>query len=246
MATDEPKLAIKKTTKNKKKKVKRDKWGQPLPPQTTTSSSFEEEEEYDQQPEADVAAEPPAKEAEHEANKVVASGMPYTATEEEIREMFEEIGPIETLQLSRFPDSGNFRGLAFITFQSEEAVINSLELDGTKMGNRFVKVERCRMDPQKRKRKTEFSTDPQKADGCLSAYVGNLSWDINEDDIRAFLKDSNISSVRFAVDKNTGKSRGFCHVDFEDDESLENAVRKNQMDLNGRPVKIAYAIINRN
>ena len=40
-------------------------------------------------------------------------------------------------------------------------------------------------------------------------------------------------------------SRGFCHVDFEDNESLEKAVRMNQSELRGRPVKIAYAISNR-
>ena len=43
----------------------------------------------------------------------------------------------------------------------------------------------------------------------------------------------------------TGRSR-FCHIDFEDDESLENAIKKNQAELHGRPMKIAYAVCNRN
>uniref|UniRef100_A0A453J5W5 RRM domain-containing protein n=1 Tax=Aegilops tauschii subsp. strangulata TaxID=200361 RepID=A0A453J5W5_AEGTS len=169
-----------------------------------------------------------------------------TTTEEEIRELFDQFGPIRSLQLSRFPDSGNFRGLAFVTFESDEVAMKSLELDGSKIGNRFMRVERCRVTASsKRQKKTEFQSDPEKPDGCLSAYVGNLSWNITEKDLRDFFKSSRIASIRFAIDNRTGDSRGFCHVDFEDDESLEKAVGMNQSELRGRPVKIAYAIINR-
>ncbi|KAG6489378.1 hypothetical protein ZIOFF_050647 [Zingiber officinale] len=54
----------------------------------------------------------------HELTKVVVSGMPYSATEKQIRDLFKDIGVVAQLQLSRFPDSGNFRGLAFVTFQA--------------------------------------------------------------------------------------------------------------------------------
>ncbi|KAJ3689657.1 hypothetical protein LUZ61_018821 [Rhynchospora tenuis] len=244
MASDESKPA-KKDKMNKRKKVKKDKWGQPLPAES-------EEREAEEQVEAVAAEEEETAvgfsagggEESYEANKVVASGMPYSTTEEEIREMFEECGPIHQLQLSRFPDSGNFRGLAFITFESESAVISALSLDGAKMGDRFVRVEKCRLD-QKRKRKVEFLADPEKAEGCLSAYIGNLSWKVTEEDIRDCFNTSKISSIRFAFDKFTGKSRGFCHVDFEDDESLEKAIQKNQTEFHGRPMKIAYAVSNR-
>lgn len=182
----------------------------------------------------------------YECGKVVASGMPYTTTEAEIRELFERFGPIRSLQLSHFPDSGNFSGLAFVTFESDEVAMKSLELDGHKLGYRFMRVERCRITASsKRPKKSEFQTDPEKPDGCLSAYVGNLSWNVTEKDLRDFFKSSRIASVRFAIDKRTGDSRGFGHIDFEDDESLEKAVGMNQSELRGRPVKIAYAISNR-
>lgn len=113
-------------------------------------------------------------------------------------------------------------------------------------GNRFMRVERCRLAAgSKRKRTVEFQTDPKKADGCLSAYVGNLKWDVTETDLRDFFKSLKISSIRFAINKRTGDSRGFCHVDFEDDESLEKAVGMNQSELRGRPIKISYAVSNR-
>jgi len=112
-------------------------------------------------------------------------------------------------------------------------------------GNRFVKVERCKGDSQ-RKRKSEFLSEPKKVEGCFSAYIGNLSWDVTEDDIRDCFEESKIASVRFAFDKRTEAFQDFGHIDFEDDESLEEAMKKNQVKLHGRPMKISYAVSSRN
>ncbi|KAG6499475.1 phragmoplastin interacting protein 1-like [Zingiber officinale] len=239
--TEEPRKTNKKA---KKAKVKKDKWGQPLLVPVDDAEQASEDEQF-QWTVGEKAVVPEEGTESHELTKVIVSGMPYSATEKQIRDLFKDIGPVAQLQLSRFPDSGNFRGLAFVTFQEEEMVTNALELDGTKMGNRFIKVERCRICPQ-RKRKFGFQDEPKKVEGCFSAYVGNLSWDVTEDDIRDYFKDSKISSVRLALDKTSGVSRGFCHIDFEDDESLEEAMKKNQHEFHGRAVKIAYAISNRN
>lgn len=245
----------KKNRKTKtKKKTRKDKWGQPLPPEEPKRKEEEQQQEEEEVEAEEEIAAAEAEEAEkeewrkrdsYEPNKVVASGMPYSTTEEEIRALFEGVGPIHQLQLSRFPDSGNFSGLAFVTFETEAAVKSSLKLDGKKMGNRILRVERCRGDPQ-RKRKAEFLSEPKKMDGCFSAYIGNLSWDVTEDDIRECFEMSKIASIRFAYDKNTGAFRGFGHIDFEDDESLEEAMKKNQVELQGRPIKIAYSVSNRN
>ncbi|GJN30130.1 hypothetical protein PR202_gb18410 [Eleusine coracana subsp. coracana] len=232
----------------KRKKPKKDKWGQPISAAADAEVPLVE-------PEQEPPAEDPAAEAEeapapvaegYEPSKVVASGLPYSTTEAEIRKLFEFYGPVRSVQLSRFPDSGQFRGLAFVCFESDEIAASSLELDGFKIGNRFMRVERCRVTAgSNKKRKAEFQTDPEKSEGCLSAYVGNLSWNVTEKDLRDFFKSSKIASIRFAIDKRTGGSRGFCHVDFQDDESLEKAVAMNQSELQGRPVTVAYSVSNR-
>ncbi|XP_052146658.1 phragmoplastin interacting protein 1-like [Oryza glaberrima] len=252
MAAEEQTPRTKPSTGNskKRKKPRKDKWGQPII-DAGDRPAVEPEPEPEPEPVPAPAAAAAAEEEEEEAGiyetgKVVASGLPYTTTEAEIRELFERFGPLRSLQLSRFPDSGNFRGLAFVSFESNEVAMKSLELDGFKIGNRFMRVERCRLAAgSKRKRTVEFQTDPKKADGCLSAYVGNLKWDVTETDLRDFFKSLKISSIRFAINKRTGDSRGFCHVDFEDDESLEKAVGMNQSELRGRPIKISYAVSNR-
>lgn len=57
------------------------------------------------------------RESNYANKKVVVTGMPYTATEQDIRDFFEKIGIITKMRLTLFPDTGNFRGLAFLTFK---------------------------------------------------------------------------------------------------------------------------------
>ena len=64
-------------------------------------------------------------------------------------------------------------------------------------------------------------------------------------DIKRFLKGCNIDNVRLAVDRKTGNFRGYGHVDFSDDLSLEKAIKMDQKELLGRPVKISYAVTKR-
>lgn len=64
--------------------------------------------------------------------------------------------------------------------------------------------------------------------------------------MRRFFQGSKIEAIRFAVDKETGGFRGFGHVDFADDNSLEAAMKLDQMEVLGRPIRIAYSVPKRN
>jgi hypothetical protein len=85
---------------------------------------------------------------------------------------------------------------------------------------------------------------PKKFEGCLSAYVGNLLWNVIENDLRDFFSSSKIALVRFVVDKRTRGSHGFYHVDFQDDEALEIAIVLDQSKLEGKPIKVTYSVSN--
>ncbi|KAG9452124.1 hypothetical protein H6P81_005028 [Aristolochia fimbriata] len=225
MASEDEKRKTKASAKNKKKKLK-DKWGHPI--QCSEEQAADDAELVEGEPEEEEVENQEL--AQFESRKVVVSGMPYSTTERQIRDLFKDVGEISQLQLSTFPDSGNFRGLAFVTFANEDLARKSLGLDGTKMENRFIRVEQCRLNSS-RKRKNEFVDEPKKVEGCLSAYIGNLSWDVTEDEIRECFTTSKITSIRFAQDKRTGTFRGFGHIDFADDESLEEAMKMNQVEI---------------
>ena len=58
-------------------------------------------------------------------------------------------------------------------------------------------------------------------------YVGNLSWDTQEDDlIQAFEGDGRtVTSARIMTDRDTGRSRGFAFVEMGSDDDAVKAVK---------------------
>lgn len=98
-------------------------------------------------------------------------------------------------------------------------------LSNLRRGGRFLKIEICKVRPKEPAKKDAYKEPPKKYEGCLSAYIGNLCWDITEKELRKFFKGCKIDAIRFAENKETGEFRGFGHVDFADDESLEAAMK---------------------
>ena len=74
-------------------------------------------------------------------------------------------------------------------------------------------------------------------------YVGNLSWDTNEQGLRdAFTPFGEISDAVVLTDRETGRSRGFGFVTFEDDDAAMEAISKlDGTALDGRNIKVNEA-----
>jgi RNA recognition motif-containing protein len=74
-------------------------------------------------------------------------------------------------------------------------------------------------------------------------FVGSLSWDTNDEGLRnAFSAHGEISEAIVISDRDTGRSRGFGFVTFDDDEAADKAVAAlNGTDLDGRTIKVDVA-----
>jgi cold-inducible RNA-binding protein len=74
-------------------------------------------------------------------------------------------------------------------------------------------------------------------------YVGNLSWGTSQDGLHQFFSQfGKVTEAFVAVDKMTGRSKGFGFVTFASDEDASNAVQKaNSADLDGRQLKVDIA-----
>jgi RNA recognition motif-containing protein len=76
--------------------------------------------------------------------RAYVGGMPFWYTEEQIREVWETCGEVEDITLLRFPDSGNFRGIVFVTFAVADGLGAALEYDGDDLEGKTLVVKRCR------------------------------------------------------------------------------------------------------
>lgn len=69
-------------------------------------------------------------------------------------------------------------------------------------------------------------------------YVGNLSYQASEDDLRqAFSEFGNVSKVSVVIDRETGRSRGFAFVEMPSAEEAQAAMDGlNQREIAGRRI----------
>ena len=74
-------------------------------------------------------------------------------------------------------------------------------------------------------------------------FVGSLSWGTNDDALReAFAVHGEISEAVVICDRDTGRSRGFGFVTFEDDEAADKAIAAlNGAELDGRTIRVDVA-----
>jgi cold-inducible RNA-binding protein len=74
----------------------------------------------------------------------------------------------------------------------------------------------------------------------LKIYVGNLSFDTNDDDLsREFSVYGEVASATAVMDRDTGRSRGFGFVDMPSDEQAKAAIEGlNGKDLQGRTLNV--------
>ncbi|KAF0927337.1 hypothetical protein E2562_031950 [Oryza meyeriana var. granulata] len=73
-------------------------------------------------------------------------------------------------------------------------------------------------------------------------YVGNLPWSADERSLKDSFANYGAVSSEIAVDRETGRSRGFGFVTFPDSKSANDAIRgMNSQDVGGRNVTVEQA-----
>jgi RNA recognition motif-containing protein len=77
----------------------------------------------------------------------------------------------------------------------------------------------------------------------MNIYVGNLSWQTTEDQLRdLFQAYGEVSSVNIIKDKYTGASRGFGFVEMSSDSDGQAAIQAlNESEFDGRSIKVNIA-----
>ncbi len=78
----------------------------------------------------------------------------------------------------------------------------------------------------------------------MNIYIGNLSYNVKESDLKEVMEDYGaVSSVKLIIDKMTNRSKGFAFVEMDDDAEAKKAINDlNGAEYAGRPMVVKEAL----
>lgn len=74
-------------------------------------------------------------------------------------------------------------------------------------------------------------------------FVGSLPWSVDDQALADLFKDfGTVASAKVIMDRESGRSKGFGFVEFDDDTAAKNAIdQMNNKDVQGRTIVVSEA-----
>merc|ERR1712060_1040391 len=160
--------------------------------------------------------------------------------EETLRRDFEECGEITNLKILLNKDTGESRGLAFITFKDEAGFNAALRYNGDNYGGRPLDIRKAESKGAGQAIDKSKPLGPKPA-GCNSVVLKGLLPELTEASLRKIFKKcgNGPRHVGLLKDK-AGKSRGTARVDFNDEEAVDAAIELFGTAMHGKASSIDY------
>ena len=147
-----------------------------------------------------------------------------------------------------FPNKGMFTNFIQEEADSDDSEDSEKDFDDSDDSDDSDEEKEEKPAPSN-KRKAEDSVDatPKKQmktdNTALTLFCGSLSWGVDDDMLYEAFKDfEGLASARVVTDKNSGRSKGFGYVDFNDGDSCTKAYEAMQgKEIDGRALNLDYA-----
>lgn len=79
------------------------------------------------------------------AHKLFVGGLPYATTEDQLRELFEKLGPVDSVQIIIDRETNRSKGFGFVTMTNDDDAKKAIdELDGQEYEGRRLAVNEAR------------------------------------------------------------------------------------------------------
>lgn len=79
---------------------------------------------------------------------IYVGNLPFSATEDEVRSLFEKHGKVESVKLINDRETGRPRGFAFVDMSSSDAQTAIAQMNGFNMGGRPLRVNEAQERPR--------------------------------------------------------------------------------------------------
>jgi len=160
--------------------------------------------------------------------KIFVGGLSWLTTEDGLAHYFESLGmSVENVVIMRDKIANRSRGFGFVTLTNVEDVDKAVRLNHHLDGR---KIEAKRSIP-----KWDMDNTSKKI------FVGGIPISLSNLDFRKYFESfGKVIETQIMTDRETGRSRGFGFVTYED-EDVANQVLKTRHTILGKPVEVKRA-----
>eukprot|EP01031_Cornospumella_fuschlensis_P038159 gene38159-46368_t len=195
---------------------------------------------------------------------IYVGNLDYSTSKDEVMSLCNEAlgeGVTKLVRMSTDRETGRGKGYCHVDFGTAEDAARALDaLNGRQLGGRTLRVNAAMrkedLPPAAAEGSAERSSRPPAEkrkpgfDNTRSIFLGNLSFDVTPELLNDMLNDvvgeNKHVSIRMSRDQETGRSRGFAHVEFREAEDAQNAVQAlTGISLLDRPLKVDIAAAKR-
>lgn len=172
----------------------------------------------------------------------------YKIDEDGLKNAFKEKG-LNIIDIFFLTDkeTGDFYGSSFCEFASPDEAAKAVSYAGLPILGRPVKIDfaKPRANGGGSKPKRDARPPSERPEGGTdTVFFGNLSFDIDDDGLKAWCKEQgaeDVVAIRWLTHKDTGNFKGCGFVQFGSVESSDKVVKQTGADILGRSTRIDYA-----
>lgn len=190
-------------------------------------------------------------EARRDDLTVLVLNLSLKADERHIYEFFSaNAGKIRDIQQIRDQRSGVSKGVAYVEFYTQEAVIKAMALNGIPFKGQALRVQASMAEKNRAARAAKCPTAPAPDVASLQipmrvyvgGLVGNLASLTKEDLNALFSPFGAIQEIVMPTDPNTGEGVGFAFVMFSATGDAHDAMQQmHKFKLDGQELRVGYA-----
>jgi len=195
----------------------------------------------------------PKRHSPDSSTKLYVGNISYDTTAEDLIDLFSPYGNVVDTYLPIDNERGTPRGFAFVTVSSDDVDAAIRDLDGIEFFGRLIVVNKPLprgqkgVRPSSRSSSSSFQgsarqTKNNSNSNAVKLYVGNLSFDTTEDDIRSiFERFGEIKDLFVPIDQGTGRRRGFAFVTLSAEDALTAVEETDGLEVDGRMLRVNTA-----
>jgi len=172
---------------------------------------------------------------------IYVSNLPFDTTDEQFKDLFKGFG-LKTAYIAK-RKNGRSKGFGFVNLDKDgdqKAAIekvNGKELNSRKLIARIAYNDERRNENGELREEFKTQTNTTTVASETVVYVSNLSWEVNDEELKKIFAEFNPKSATVAQRRN-GKSKGFGFVEFNNKEDREKALSLDQKTFSERQITV--------